>query len=207
VRRIVGLAYLLVWAWDEHRQASRLRDEDPADRLVLLLDEVESHLHPRWQRTLLPALLGVVSGLSKRMRVQILCTTHSPLVLASLEPFFDEQIDRLFWFDLRGNKVYFQQYPWAKQGDVANWLTSDIFGLRQARSKEAELVIEAAEKYMGDAAAEELPEHLRTGEAIEKELLHVLPGDDPILIRWRQATGRPFAKSRDVRKATLAQRR
>jgi hypothetical protein len=189
VRRIVGLAYLLVWAWDEHRQTSRLLGRDPTDRLVLLLDEVESHLHPRWQRTLLPALFGVVNALNQRMHVQIICTTHSPLVLASLEPSFDEQLDRLFWFDLRGNKVYFQQYAWAKQGDAANWLTSDIFGLRQARSTEAEIVIEAAEKYMDDAPAEELPEHLRTREAIEKELLHVLPGDDPILIRWGLKTG------------------
>lgn len=34
---------------------------------------------------------------------------------------------------------------WAKQGDVVNWLVSDAFGLRQARSIDAERAIEAAE--------------------------------------------------------------
>ncbi len=38
------------------------------------------------------------------------------------------------YFDLQGDKVLFQDYPWAIQGDVVGWLTSEIFGLRQARS-------------------------------------------------------------------------
>ncbi len=133
-------------------------------------------------------MLEVVGQLNDQMHVQALCSTHSPLVLASLEPFFDVDEDRLFWFDLQGTKVLFREYPWTKQGDVVNWLTSDIFGLRQARSKEAEQVIEAAENYMDDET-DDLPEHLRTPKAIQKELLRVLPGDDPVLVRWHVKTG------------------
>ena len=73
--------------------------------------------------------------------------------------------------------------PWAKQGDVVNWLVSDAFGLRQARSLEAERAIEAAEAWMrGDKAA--LPEKLRTQAAIHKELQRVLPGHDDFWPRW-----------------------
>ncbi|WP_414589651.1 hypothetical protein [Scytonema sp. PCC 10023] len=31
------------------------------------------------------------------------------------------------------------EIPWSKQGDTVGWLTSEIFGLKQARSKEAEI--------------------------------------------------------------------
>ena len=59
MKRVVSLAYLLTWAWDEHKRASRLRNQEPVEHMVLLIDEVESHLHPRWQRTLLPSILDV----------------------------------------------------------------------------------------------------------------------------------------------------
>jgi hypothetical protein len=67
-------------------------------------------------------------------------TTHAPLVLASIEPMFDEKRDSLFLLELdeRGKDVSVRKLPWAMHGDAVGWLTSDIFGLRQARSKEAE---------------------------------------------------------------------
>jgi hypothetical protein len=185
VRRVLSLAYLVVWAWDEHTQAARLRDQDPTDRLVLLLDEVESHLHPKWQRTILPSFLTVVKKLDDRMRVQVLCTSHSPLILASLEPVFEKANDRLFWFDIpeSEHKVYFREYPWAIQGDVVGWLTSEIFGLKQARSKEAEVAIESAEAFMrGDLTA--LPDGLKTEHEIHAALRKYLPGMDPFWPRW-----------------------
>jgi len=45
---------------------------------LLLLDEVENHLHPRWQKRMIPAILEVFPNL------QIVATTHSPFVLASV---------------------------------------------------------------------------------------------------------------------------
>jgi hypothetical protein len=183
VRRIVGLAYLLVWAWSEHLLASRLRKQAPADRLVLLFDEVEAHLHPRWQRSILPALLQVGTGLQAQVALQVLAATHSPLVLASVEPLFDKDRDRLFRFDLDGQAVRFQEYPWAKQGDVDSWLTSDIFGLKQARSAEAEAAVEAAKAFMS-GQRDQLPPGLRTQEEIHQALLRLLPGLDPFWPRW-----------------------
>ena len=45
---------------------------------ILLIDEIENHLHPTWQRRVIPALLEHFPGL------QILATTHSPFVVAGL---------------------------------------------------------------------------------------------------------------------------
>lgn len=92
---------------------------------MLLIDEVESHLHPRWQRSILPALLDVATTLNPQMHTQIITTTHSPLVLASVEPSFDEERDRLFLFELNEHvEVALREVPWAKQGDTVNWLVS-----------------------------------------------------------------------------------
>lgn len=63
VRRILGLAYFLVWAWYEHQAAAALLDKKPERRFVILFDEPETHLHPRWQRTLMPSLLQAIKTL------------------------------------------------------------------------------------------------------------------------------------------------
>ena len=46
---------------------------------VVCIDEVENHLHPAWQRRVIPALLEHFPGL------QIFATTHSPFVVAGLK--------------------------------------------------------------------------------------------------------------------------
>lgn len=183
IKRIVSFAYLIVWAWTEHLQAAELRKESPADRLILIVDEIEAHLHPKWQRTILPAVLNVVEKLRADIGVQIIAATHSPLVLASLEPYFDDSIDQFFCFSLTDDKVSFDNVPWAVHGDVLAWLASDVFGLEQARSREAERVIEAAEAFMrGDPPGES--DGLRTKEQITEELRRILPGLDPFWPRW-----------------------
>ena len=125
--------------------------------------------------------------------VQLIAATHSPLVLASVEPHFDEDRDRLFHLDICDSRVELDIIPWAAQGDVLNWLVSDVFGLRQARSVEAECAIEAAQAFMrGDA--QQNPDNLREAEAIHRELQRVLAGHDPFWPRWvvwteRQGSG------------------
>lgn len=45
---------------------------------LLIIDEIELHLHPRWQRTVMAAVRAAFP------RVQIVAATHSPAVLASV---------------------------------------------------------------------------------------------------------------------------
>lgn len=146
MKRILNLAYLLVWSWYEHQQAANLRRREPTQQIILLIDELETHLHPRWQRAILPAILSVMEIMKIDLAVQSLITTHSPLVLASVEPHFDITQDKLFLFELQQADVTLSEMTWSKQGDAVNWLVSDIFGLSQARSQEAELAINAANR-------------------------------------------------------------
>jgi hypothetical protein len=110
-------------------------------------------------------------------------STHSPLVTASVETAFDEKQDRLFTFDLTNGQVSARQIPWSKQGDVVNWLVSEAFGLRQARSKEAESVVETAEQWMR-GERDNLPKDMNTEDKIHRKLLGVLADHDPFWPRW-----------------------
>ena len=183
-RRIAGLAYMLVWSWAEHVRAAEQLRTRTARQVILLFDEVEAHLHPRWQRTIVPALLKVVASLThSNTSVQLIAATHSPLVLASVEPHFDENRDRLFHLDIRDGRVRLDVVRWAAQGDALNWLVSEVFGLRQGRSVEAERAIEAAQAYMLGNAGHN-PEGLRERDEIDEELRRLLAGHDPFWPRW-----------------------
>lgn len=47
---------------------------------VILIDEIDLHLHPKWQRRVVADLLGAFP------RVQFIATTHSPFIIQSLLP-------------------------------------------------------------------------------------------------------------------------
>ena len=46
---------------------------------IIVIDEIDAHLHPSWQRRIIPTLLRHFP------RLQIFCSTHSPLMLAGLK--------------------------------------------------------------------------------------------------------------------------
>ena len=46
---------------------------------IVLIDEIELHLHPKWQREVIPALLATFPG------IQFIVTTHSPQVLSQVD--------------------------------------------------------------------------------------------------------------------------
>ena len=47
---------------------------------VVLIDEIELHLHPKWQRAIVPALTRTFPN------CQFIVTTHSPQVLSEVQP-------------------------------------------------------------------------------------------------------------------------
>jgi len=185
MQRILMLAYLLMWSWEGHLRACQLIRREPERSIVVLLDEPERHLHPRWQRTLVPSLLEAVGALRNAPDVQLLISTHSPLVLSSMEPIFDASKDQLIELSLdeQTGQVDINSPEWTTRGDVNAWLVSDTFGLRQARSVPAEIAIEAAKRFMGGDASKN-PSHLQTREQIHGELARLLGDVDPFWPRW-----------------------
>ena len=77
-----GTQGTLLWIWAlalkiaYHYDWAEGWQEKPA---ILLIDEIENHLHPTWQRRVIPALLKHFP------KLQIFATTHSPFVVAGLK--------------------------------------------------------------------------------------------------------------------------
>lgn len=207
MRRALALAYLLVWAWTEHRKAADTIKELPSRDIVLLIDEPELHLHPGWQRTYLPAVLKAMSMTAPNAGVQVFAATHSPLVLASLESAWVEEHDDLFVLERSGKLIRAEELPFTKEGDVSVWLASTVFGRVGGRSQEAELAIAAAmdvmagrtrdaEKHLAalEARFQALPttpeERPARGprqpliERVHDALTRTLPGHDRFWARW-----------------------
>lgn len=72
---IQWLTHLLIGFAEYYDYAADL-EEKPG---VLIIDEIDAHLHPSWQRRIIPALTSHFPNL------QIFCSTHSPLMLAGLK--------------------------------------------------------------------------------------------------------------------------
>lgn len=128
----LGLGYRTMIAWTVDL-ASRLLRRYPnspnplAEPAVVLVDEIDLHLHPQWQR-------NIIRFLSDRFpNTQFIVTAHSPLVVqaaadANLVLLRREQVQN------GQDYVVIENNPAA----VRNWridqiLTSDLFGLESTR--------------------------------------------------------------------------
>ena len=121
---------------------------------IAIIDEIDAHLHPTWQRRIIPTLTQNFPNL------QIFCSTHSPLMLAGLQA---QQV-RLLRRDEHGRIVIS-----TNESDITGWTADEI--LRQfmevfnptdiASTQRASRFQElAAKDNLSDAEAEEL-EQLR----------------------------------------------
>jgi energy-coupling factor transporter ATP-binding protein EcfA2 len=96
-------------------------DEDPTQRYVLVLvDELDAHLHPAWQQTLAHKLTSIFPN------AQFIATTHSPLIVGGMPP---EQVILL----ARDEDGVVQRQEVTEEmtlGRADQVLTSELFGLR-----------------------------------------------------------------------------
>ncbi|MDR3109774.1 MAG: ATP-binding protein [Planctomycetaceae bacterium] len=180
MRRIIALAYVLLWAWQEHRIAAHLIHETPSNQVVFLIDEIESHLHPRWQQSIVPTVMSVVEKLHKEAKVQLIAVTHSPLIMASIEPTFNAEKDAWFDFDYEDKKVTLTKRDFEKYGDANTWLSSPAFDLKSTRAiKFAEFINKAS------AMLEQKEPKQSEIQNIHSQLVQALNPEDDFLIRWQ----------------------
>ncbi len=180
IRRIIGLAYMLNWSWSEHAIAAKLLGEERTKQVIILFDEIESHLHPKWQRRILKSVLDIAQIMHRKAKIQLIATTHSPLILASAETLFNNTTDGWHDLDLEPDGVKLRKRLYVPRGEITNWLTSEAFDLKRGRSSEGESAIEAALALLREEAPQ-LPAILK----VDKKLREAhLPDIDPFWIRW-----------------------
>jgi predicted ATP-binding protein involved in virulence len=130
-RLSLGYKTMVAWMVD---LAARMFERYPdssnplAEPAIVLVDEIDLHLHPKWQRKIFDYLSD------KFPQTQFIVTAHSPLVVQSAPK--DANIVLL---RKEGDHVVIDN----DLESVQNWrldqiLTSDLFGLDSARGPEAE---------------------------------------------------------------------
>ena len=148
---------------DIARRAVMLNEFDGADASarvegVVLIDELDLHLHPRWQRVALPRLRNVFP------RLQLVVTTHSPQILSSVD---NRQVRRLFDGKL-------QEYPVLVEGRDTNAILREYMRTED-RSPEGTGALRALHDHIDGGRREE-------AEELYKKLLSRWGDLDPDLI-------------------------
>ena len=126
---IVDLAWRLIVEYPESAKPL----EEPA---VVLIDEIDLHLHPYWQRT-------IMQQLSEHFpNVQFVATTHSPLMITSM---INVNVAVLKQVD---DDVVIDNDLGAVEGWRVDQVLVDLFGLKSARSKRFEDLMNEREKLL-----------------------------------------------------------
>lgn len=116
-----------------------LRGTEPSELCntpgLLLIDEAENHLHPKWQKRFIRDILGVFPNL------QIIATTHSPFILASVPG------ARVFVCRFNGKScTVSEETDTYANKPVDDILLSDAFDTTQPFNEEITKLIEARKK-------------------------------------------------------------
>lgn len=137
---------------------------------IVLIDEIDLHLHPEWQRSILPSLARAFP------KLQFVCTTHSPLVASTVrkENVFvtDKADDGTATIKQIEERVFGQS--------AEQLLLSSYFGLQSTRSaesvKEADILMESAAAGDKNAALAFLDKLAAPSIALDKALVAQKPG-------------------------------
>ena len=119
--------------------AARMAEANPAMREpletegVVMIDEVDLHLHPGWQQTILLDLMKAFPN------VQFIVTTHSPQVISSVKP---DNLRVMEWADEKPTIADVQ----FSEGAEAQQMLLDVLGVDSARVRQLKIV-EALEEY------------------------------------------------------------
>lgn len=139
----LGYRALVAWIVDfAYRMFERYPEsENPlAEPAIVLVDEIDLHLHPKWQRSL-------ISYLTERFpNTQFIVTAHSPLIVQAAT---DANIVLL---RREGDHVVIDNDVEAIRGwRIDQVLTSDLFGLETARPPEYDELLAERTKLLGKA--------------------------------------------------------
>jgi hypothetical protein len=140
---------------------------------IVLIDEVDQHLHPTWQRTIGPGLVSVFP------RIQFIVTSHSPLIAQAA------RTDGLFV--LRARTVAEPVEVLRPRSNVSGWpveqllLDPQLFGLTDTRSTRVEDLLNEHAALRGKqrfTGALDGQESARLA-SLERDLAHLLtaPGE------------------------------
>lgn len=152
---------LLSW-WFLRTSRARRSNSPTAIRGIVLIDEVEQHLHPRWQRRIMRLLTESFP------EVQFIATTHSPLVASGCE----------------GIPVHRLNQGEHQVVSPFGWLAEDVYEMMGVESSRATTFItEVLDEYRRldeKRLRSSLSKQEKRRLTVLRHKLGGLPGDDPV---------------------------
>ncbi len=122
-----GLRSIISWLGDLIMRMDALKWKDDLPiferEFILFLDEIEVHLHPSWQRKILP----VVQKLFKN--AQIFITTHSPFIVNSVDGAW------IYDLELNDGKVFCKKPMLSKTSNSIDFILRKIFDVPEKYGK------------------------------------------------------------------------
>ena len=119
-----GLKSIISWLSDLLMRLDRINWADKTKSIleqnfILFLDEIEVHLHPSWQRKILPVVQDLFPN------AQIFISTHSPFVVGSV----DGARVYKFKLDENNNSVLDSEY-WTEDGNSYQYYLREVFDIK-----------------------------------------------------------------------------
>lgn len=121
-----------------------------------------------------------MSNSDDTVAVKLIVGTHSPLIMSSVEPKFDNGKDAWFDIDFIDGEVVIQKRQYFLHGSAENWLRGEAFDLPSTYSLEAEDAIE----YASEVLSRQNPDRDEIRN-IDNRLCSLLSDTDEYLILWR----------------------
>jgi predicted ATP-binding protein involved in virulence len=153
------LAHLLIGYAAYHDFPKTLKDKPG----ILIIDEIDAHLHPSWQRRIIPTLTKHFPSL------QIFCSTHSPLMLAGLKAGQVQLLQRD-----EDNRVTVSR----NEDDLVAWSADEVLrnflGVRDPTDQETVVQLERLRELQGkqDLSPEESEELESLSDEVSEDLLN-----------------------------------
>ncbi len=150
--------------------ASRMSEANPdmenplATSGIILIDEIDLHLHPKWQRLVVGQLMNTFPN------IQFILTTHSPIIVAGASD--KAQIIHLDTEEGSDTLTVYQNLDTLNIGQI---LLSELFGLSSLRSPKWDKKIKKRDSLLGKAT---LTSEEEKELAELNEQLSGLPGGD-----------------------------
>ncbi|WHP32769.1 AAA family ATPase [Trabulsiella odontotermitis] len=150
-----GLKSIITWVADLALRLEGIPWKEKKDifsqPIILFLDEVDIHLHPKWQRRILPAIQKLLPN------AQVFVSTHSPFVVGSVEDAFVYRLPEPQHNVCRDPSVPdIVSAIDSKAGKSYQLILSDVFGIDEEFDVETEEQLAAFKAH--------IREHLVTGQ-------------------------------------------
>ena len=128
-----------------------------------MIDEIDLHLHPKWQRLVVPRLTEVFPN------CQFVISTHSPHVITHVQP------ENLFLLNMTDDGILEAIRPVESYGKTVDRVLEDLMGLQTTRPNRVETDLRAIYEQISEGQLDTAGKSIA---ALEQAI-----GEDPELVK------------------------